>query len=140
MIPIKIHQRLPYVSAKLTLQGRILEAPFLLDTGSGTGVILYYRFVGQHRLRDTLSNLTPGSLVGEGGEIKALFLVGRRVELAGVEAPFSPVVGLEAEAGGSPSAKIAAGSLGAPIFRGTTIVFDFPRLRILWNVVDSKTN
>ena len=131
MVAVSFKEGLPYVRAKVGLSSdQAIEAEFHLDSGSGIAAQFQFRFVTQNRLLARFPELQIGTTVGEGGEIKTAFVSAESVEVGSLKL-LSPLIGLEMESSGSLVSNQSPGWLGAPIFKGSKVVFDFPHQRIL---------
>jgi hypothetical protein len=131
VIPLTFQDRLPYITARVTLPGRgPLERRFVIDLGSAQALILSAPFVRDERVLEALPRTIQGRGRGVGGQTQTL--VGRVtcLEIAGMRID-QPITVLRVSDQGVISARGTAGNIGGEILRRFTVIFDYRRKRMI---------
>lgn len=131
-VPVSTQLRIPVVQAAITpAGGRPIPARLVLDLGSANfAVRLVAPFVSAHGLA-SMAGIDAPIGTGVGGMV-----VGRvaRLESASMGALriAAPTVGLALRPEGFFGTTVVDGTLGAPIFRRTTMIVDYPHDRVIF--------
>jgi len=131
ILPLTFENRHPYVTARLTLPGQApIEGRFVLDLGSSQALILTPTFTGKRHVVESLPRTIEGRGHGLGGEVP--WRVGRvpRLELGGV-AFDGPVTMLPVSDHTFVGSSETVGNIGGEILRRFTVIFDYPRRRMI---------
>ncbi|HEV8482754.1 MAG TPA: aspartyl protease family protein [Blastocatellia bacterium] len=132
-IPLALRGDYLFVPAKIELPGRPpLEGQFLLDTGGGfVTAILNAPFARSRGVpAPTQRAVLDRSLSGLGGEIR--LLVSRATSFAlGKLAIREPVIYASQDRGGALARADFDGVIGGEILRRFTVIFDYPRRRLI---------
>ena len=128
-IPISLIRNLPYVDVRLELpEVGPVDAECVVDTGSGTTLILQGDFVERHRLRERLGPILPLRAGGVGGEFD--MGIGRmpalRIGSFEIERPLVLLGG-----SGEFAERGRAGNIGCGLLRRFRTIFDYPRGRMI---------
>ncbi|HSU17451.1 MAG TPA: aspartyl protease family protein [Longimicrobium sp.] len=131
-VPVSLALRIPMVQARITPAGGApVSARLLLDLGSSVlAVRLTAPFVAAHGLLSAAGYEAPigtgvgGTVVGRITRLGALEIGGLRVA--------APTAGLAERAEGFFGSTMADGTVGAPVFRRTTMVLDYARSRVIF--------
>lgn len=129
ILPIKIRDNHPYVTAKLVIQGHApIEGQFVIDTGSGLALILQSAFVEEHkllssahRILDLRGECVGGSIPLPTGRVKGL-LLGRFV----IDSPLAVFA-----KSGEFAAPGSAGNIGGMILSRFKVIVDYSRQRLI---------
>jgi hypothetical protein len=123
VVPIRLVDRKPYITASFSLGGDSLPGDFLLDTGAGGALGFSGDFVAEQRLIERAGRTLPSSSRGIGGATPARLgrvqslLIGRTM-LPGPLATFSLAQGRGVRAD-------AAGRIGGALLRRFTVTFHY---------------
>jgi hypothetical protein len=127
VIPLRFRKEIPVLEARLTLAEEVVAAEFELDTGCDSGVCLGDHFVKQHNLQERLG-IKSNEKTGIGGAVQTLETELPKLILAGVELE---KVQTDMFLSASPVDPPLAGHIGMRAFAGRTMIFDYPRKRLI---------
>ncbi len=131
VIPIDLDDGLPYLSARVTLRGRLpLSGQFLIDTTADNAVQLFSPFVNEHKLLTAPGKSASESPTNTGGESLEGVLRAEAFEFAGFVFP-EPVITLSRSTRGKLSDPRHAGLIGGEILRRFKVTFDSSRRRLI---------
>lgn len=128
VIPFTLRDNDPFVRAQLEMPGgATVEGEFLIDTGSGSTVLLASDFAAAHGLPGSLAHKLEARARGVGGEMKIVAgrLPGVRVGRFRVE---DPVVLFPT---GQITERGSAGNIGGGLLRHFRVIFDYPGRRMI---------
>jgi hypothetical protein len=131
VLPLTFESNLPYVEARVTLPGGSpITGRFVLDTGNAGNLILAPSWVADHQALEHVRPTVEVVSRAVGGEARNP--IGRidRFELGGVRLE-RPVTMLRSPGPGAISAPGTAGNIGGGILRRFTVIFDYPRRRLI---------
>lgn len=128
-LPIVLIENCPYIDVRLELpELGVVDARCIIDTGSGSTLILQAPFVDRHGLRERIGPILPARAGGIGGELDLGIgrLPGLRIGRFEIERPLVLLArdGSFAEPG-------AAGNIGCGLLRRFRTIFDYPHGRVL---------
>jgi hypothetical protein len=131
VIPITFKERLPYITARLTLPGRApIQGQFVIDLGSSQALILSEPFVRTQRVLEAVPHTIQNRGRGVGGQVQSLAGRLTRLEFAGLKIE-QPIAVLRVTDQGMISARGTVGNIGGDILRRFTVIFDYPRKRMI---------
>jgi len=122
-IPISFEGTAPTVAG--TIDG--IPATFVIDTGSGSPLMLSSPFVATHRLQQRLR--TAGEMVvgrGVGGYVRGVVARGGDLTLGSARIG-SPLVLLSTDTGGAEASHSIDGNVGSAILAAYAVTFDYQR-------------
>jgi len=128
IVPFTLRDNDPFVRAQLEMPGGgTLEGEFVIDTGSGSTVLLASDFAAAHGLPGGLAHKLEARARGVGGEMKIVAgrLPGVRLGRFRVE---DPVVLFPA---GQITEPGSAGNIGGGLLRRFRVIFDYPGRRMI---------
>ena len=132
-LPIELNSNgHPVLKATITLAGgEAIEAPFVLDIGSGLAIALHSPFVAEHNLPPPDAKIIRAiGMAGAGG--KSHGRIGRVEALTiGSLTIKSPITMFSEDKGGAFANAALAGNLGAQIASRFRMYLDYGRLRII---------
>lgn len=130
-IPLEIVDKIPFVRARIVLQGREpIEGKFEVDTG-GTGVLnLNTPFVNKHKMLETLANQAESKMGGAGGIAAAVKARVQAVEL-GSFAVANPLVVFAQGTEGSENSTEYDGEVGGRYFSQFKMILDYSRSQVI---------
>jgi hypothetical protein len=131
VIPLTFEQRLPYITARLTLPGRDpIEGRFVIDLGSSQALILSEPFVRRERVLETMTRTMQNRGRGVGGQVQSQAGRVTALEIAGLRLD-GPITVMRTTTQGSVSAAGTVGNIGGDILRRFTVIFDYPHKRMI---------
>lgn len=130
-VRLELVRRHPFVTASLSVGGRDFTAPFLVDTGFRSALVLNSPFVREHGLVE-LAGTTIEATTGSGIGGPTVERVGRidRFDF-GPFALRSVVTNFSQARAGTLAERNMAGIVGSEILRRFRVTFDYPSARIL---------
>jgi hypothetical protein len=130
-IPLEIHDKTPYVRARVVLNGREpIEGKFEIDTG-GTGILnLNTPFVNKHKMLETLTKQAESKLGGAGGAATAVKAHVPAIEL-GSFAIKNPLIVFAQGTEGSENSTAFDGSLDNGLFSQFKMILDYSRSHVI---------
>jgi len=131
VLPITVEENLPFVRARITLQGRApIEGKFELDSGSTGATTFNTPFVDKHGLLDSISKTNSSRLGGVGGSAQAFSARLKVMGLGSIDLENSVARFSRATRGDDASAKYD-GLIGGEILRRFKVVFDYSRQQLI---------
>jgi hypothetical protein len=131
VLPLTFRQRLPYITARLTIPGREpVDGRFVIDLGSSQALILTPTFVRDERVLDAVPNTLQARGRGVGAQIPARAGRVARLEIGGIGFD-NPVTMVPVSPMSQVSAPGTAGNIGGEILRRFTVTFDYSRSRMI---------
>jgi len=127
-VPMHIEGGSPYVTGTVTMiDGKQVEAEFLVDTGAAMALGFAKPFTEKHDLLESVPDkfLFAGGF-GVGGESKSYIGRIKSLELGGLSF-VNPVAGFSQDKKGAGADPNRAGLLGGEILKRCTVVFDYER-------------
>ncbi|HJY30523.1 MAG TPA: aspartyl protease family protein [Pyrinomonadaceae bacterium] len=130
-IPLEIHDKTPYVRARVVLNGREpIEGKFEIDTG-GTGILnLNTPFVNKHKMLETLTKQAESKLGGAGGAATAVKAHVPAIEL-GSFAIKNPLIVFAQGTEGNENSTAFDGSLDNGLFSQFKMILDYSRSHVI---------
>ncbi len=126
-IPLEVKQKYIYMRAPITASGRSpINGLFMIDSGSGTALILNSPFVAQNKLLPPLNQTTPFSVCGIGGDSQTQVGKLAEIRLGNIKLE-SPVTMFSQAANGTLANPDLSGTIGNAILRRFKVVFDYSR-------------
>jgi hypothetical protein len=126
-VPLEVRQTYIYTRAPITASGRApINGLFMIDSGSGVGLLLNSPFVAQNKLLPPPNQTTPFSICGIGGESQLQIGKLAEVRLGNIKLE-SPVTMFSQAANGALANPDLSGTIGAAILRRFKVVFDYSR-------------
>jgi hypothetical protein len=130
VLPLTFEQRLPYITAKVTLPGREpIEGRFVIDLGSSQALILTPTFAEKVKALDAFPRTIEARGRGVGGQLPSRIGRVTRLEVGGIA--FDQTVTMVPAAAAHVGAADAIGNIGGEILRRFVVTFDYTRKRMI---------
>jgi aspartyl protease/PDZ domain-containing protein len=131
VLPLTFKNHLPYVTARLTLPGRKpFDGRFLIDLGSTQALILSPTFVKKEKVLEAIPSTIEARGRGVGGQVPSRQGRVARFEIGGIGFD-RPITGLPVSEDNRISAAGTTGNIGGEFLRRFTVIFDYPRHRMI---------
>ena len=127
-IPITLRENHPYVRGQIEMPGDVVaDGEFVIDTGSGSSLMLDAQFAAGHDLPQRLDRKQEGRGQAVGGELRTVAgrLPGMRLGPFRVDGPITMFPNAEITAPG------AAGNIGGRLLGRFRVIFDYARMRMI---------
>ncbi|HKQ58579.1 MAG TPA: aspartyl protease family protein, partial [Candidatus Eisenbacteria bacterium] len=130
VLPLTFEQRLPYITARVTLPGREpVEGRFVIDLGSTQALILTPGFAEKVKALDAFPRTIEARGRGVGGQLPSRIGRVSRLEIGGIG--FDQAVTMIPASAAHVGAEGAIGNIGGEILRRFVVTFDYTHKRMI---------